>query len=100
MAANKLEKEYPGTFGPNGGKSRALAIASIAWTLGSCVGPVMAGSLNEKFGYYVLNFVLGEHAQMSMICQVLTSHSRTECIFLCCCTVLSPKKGVNLGKVS
>ncbi|KAJ5190938.1 uncharacterized protein N7498_009923, partial [Penicillium cinerascens] len=66
VAAIELEKEHPGTFGPNGGKSRALAIASIAWTLGTCVGPVISGTLNKTFGYYAMNCVCGKYARLSI----------------------------------
>ncbi|KAJ6175578.1 hypothetical protein N7485_002492 [Penicillium canescens] len=58
MAAKELAKEHPGAFGPGGGKSRALALSGITYVLGSCAGPVLAGTLNEKFGYYVMNCVI------------------------------------------
>ncbi|KAJ5281045.1 hypothetical protein N7478_006417 [Penicillium angulare] len=58
VAVNELQTEYPGKFGPNGGKSRALAISGVATILGSCVGPIFGGLLNEQFGYYVMNCVL------------------------------------------
>jgi MFS family permease len=64
MAAKELAKEHPGAFGPGGGKSRALALSGITFVLGSCAGPVLAGTLNEKFGYYVMNCVIGEPAQL------------------------------------
>ncbi|KAJ5523187.1 hypothetical protein N7513_012731, partial [Penicillium frequentans] len=58
VAMSELQKEYPGAFGPNGGKSRAVAIVGVAWTLGACIGPLLGGTLNEKFGYYVMNCVV------------------------------------------
>lgn len=57
---SELQKEYPGAFGPNGGKSRAVAIVGVAWTLGACIGPLLGGTLNEKAGYYVMNCVVGK----------------------------------------
>ncbi|KAJ5552257.1 hypothetical protein N7494_001635 [Penicillium frequentans] len=60
VAMSELQKEYPGAFGPNGGKSRAVAIVGVAWTLGACIGPLLGGTLNEKFGYYVMNCVVGK----------------------------------------
>ncbi|KAB8232380.1 major facilitator superfamily domain-containing protein [Aspergillus alliaceus] len=38
--------------------TRALAMVSVAWTMGTCVGPISAGALNETFGYFVLNCVV------------------------------------------
>ncbi|KAJ5953899.1 hypothetical protein N7501_008178 [Penicillium viridicatum] len=64
VAVDELQKKHPGAFGPNGGKSRALAIASIFWTLGSFVGPVAAGTLNDKVGYYTMNCVVGEYLRV------------------------------------
>ncbi|KAJ5667152.1 hypothetical protein N7507_003016 [Penicillium longicatenatum] len=58
VAVSELQKKYPGAFGPNGGKSRAVAIVGVAWTLGTCICPLMGGILNEKFGYYVMNCVV------------------------------------------
>ncbi|KAJ6092710.1 hypothetical protein N7486_007999 [Penicillium sp. IBT 16267x] len=58
VAISELQMEYPGAFGPNGGKSRAVAIVGVAWTLGACIGPLMGGTLNEKFGYYVMSYVV------------------------------------------
>jgi MFS family permease len=60
---NELGQEHPGAFGPNDGKSRALAIVGVAWTLGNFVGPVLAGVLNERVDYYAMNCVLGEYGQ-------------------------------------
>ena len=59
MAVTELEREHPKAFGPNGGKSRALAIAGIAWSFGTFAGPILAGPLNNEFGYYVMNCVVG-----------------------------------------
>lgn len=61
VAANELGKEYPMAFGPNGGKSRALSITGVAYTLGSFIGPILAGTLTTQFGYYTMNCVIGEY---------------------------------------
>lgn len=61
MAVDELQKEYPNAFGPNGGKSRALAIIGVAYTFGSFTGPILAGTLCDKYGYYVMNSVVGEY---------------------------------------
>ncbi|KAJ5933437.1 hypothetical protein N7454_005766 [Penicillium verhagenii] len=60
VAVRELKKDYPGAFGPNGGKSRAIGMAGLAWTIGTCIGPGLSGVLVEKCGYYVMNCVLGE----------------------------------------
>lgn len=61
VAANELGKEYPMAFGPNGGKSRALSITGVAYTMGSFIGPILAGTLTTQFGYYTMNCVIGEY---------------------------------------
>lgn len=61
IAAKELEKEHPGAFGPGGGKGRAITLSGVTFILGSCVGPVLAGMLNEKFGYYAMSCVIGKH---------------------------------------
>ncbi|KAJ5958674.1 major facilitator superfamily domain-containing protein [Penicillium vulpinum] len=60
VVVDELQTRHPKAFGPNGGNSRALAIASILWILGSFAGPVTAGALNDKVGYYTMNCVVGE----------------------------------------
>ncbi|KAJ5628892.1 hypothetical protein N7490_011120 [Penicillium lividum] len=73
VAATELGRKYPGAFGPNGGKSRAIAIVGIAWVLGTCVGPLLSGKLNEKFGYYVMNCVMGEYSLVGIPSSVNSS---------------------------
>jgi MFS family permease len=92
MAAKELAKEHPGAFGPGGGKSRALALSGMTYVLGSCAGPVLAGTLNEKFGYYVMNCVIGEQVQLSILCSMLTSYSIIVCFHLRCCIYLPSKE--------
>ncbi|KAE8378976.1 major facilitator superfamily domain-containing protein [Aspergillus bertholletiae] len=58
VVTNELQKEYPRAFGRNGGNSRALAMTGVAYTLGSFTGPILAGSLHENYGYYVMNSVV------------------------------------------
>lgn len=59
VTVDEIEARHPGIFGPHGGYSRALSIASMSWTLGSFVGPIISGWLAERFGYYEMNCVLG-----------------------------------------
>ncbi|KAI9044652.1 major facilitator superfamily domain-containing protein [Aspergillus affinis] len=67
MAVDELDKQYPGAFGPNAGKSRALTMVSVSYILGACVGPVLAGALNERFGYYVMGCVLAALCAFSSV---------------------------------
>ncbi|KAJ5758079.1 uncharacterized protein N7511_006773 [Penicillium nucicola] len=67
IAANELENEYPGAFGPGGGKARAIALSGVSFILGSCVGPVLAGVLNQEFGYYTMNCVIASLSALSAI---------------------------------
>ncbi|KAI9037141.1 putative MFS multidrug transporter [Aspergillus affinis] len=59
VTVDEIEARHPGIFGPHGGYSRALSIASMSWTLGSFVGPILSGWLAERFGYYEMNCALG-----------------------------------------
>ncbi|PKX92268.1 MFS general substrate transporter [Aspergillus novofumigatus IBT 16806] len=58
-AVDKLEECQPGIFGMYGGYSRAVAITSMSWTMGLLVGPILAGFVMERFGYFELQCVLG-----------------------------------------
>ncbi|KAK1145686.1 hypothetical protein N8T08_003922 [Aspergillus melleus] len=58
VTVDEIEAKHPGIFGPHGGYSRALSIASMSWTLGSFVGPILSGWLAERFGYYEMNCAL------------------------------------------
>ncbi|KAL2824582.1 hypothetical protein BJY01DRAFT_256437 [Aspergillus pseudoustus] len=66
-AVDKLEEDHPGVFGIYGGYSRAVAITSMSWTTGLMVGPVLAGFVVERFGYFELQSVL---ATMSIVCGI------------------------------
>ncbi|KAJ5795004.1 hypothetical protein N7457_001603 [Penicillium paradoxum] len=55
---DELEDLYPGIFGPYGGYSRAMAITNMSWMSGLLVGPVLAGFMVERFGYFELQCVL------------------------------------------
>lgn len=59
MTVDEIEAKHPGIFGPNGGYSRALSLASMSWTAGSFVGPILSGFLVEQIGYYEMNCVMG-----------------------------------------
>lgn len=75
MAVSELENDYPGAFGSNGGKSRALSIASTFWTLGTCVGPLLAGYLVEQVGYFNMNCVVGEYSLI--FCRLIRDNGNT-----------------------
>ncbi|KAK2808425.1 hypothetical protein FQN49_008716 [Arthroderma sp. PD_2] len=57
-ASRKLEIEYPGIFGPNGGRSRAFALNSVSFNTGLMLGPLLTGFLFGGIGYYYMNIVL------------------------------------------
>lgn len=61
VTVDKLEKNHPGIFGPNGGYSRALSICSMGWTVGSFVGPILSGLLKDHFAYYEMSCTLSKY---------------------------------------
>ncbi|CAI7671315.1 unnamed protein product [Penicillium crustosum] len=54
---DELEDLHPGIFGPYGGYSRAVAITNMSWMSGLLVGPILAGFMVERFGYFELQCV-------------------------------------------
>ncbi|KAJ5160180.1 MFS transporter [Penicillium canariense] len=46
------EARNPGIFGPRGGLSRVFSLVEVAATSGMTLGPIVAGALTERFGYY------------------------------------------------
>ncbi|KAJ5920886.1 hypothetical protein N7466_009212 [Penicillium verhagenii] len=77
VAVRELKEDYPEAFGPNGGKSRAIGMAGLAWTIGTCIGPGLSGILIEKCGYYVMNCVLAGLCVLSSIVAFSFLPSRT-----------------------
>lgn len=57
---DELEDLHPGIFGPYGGYSRAVAVTNMSWMSGLLVGPILAGFMVERFGYFELQCVLGK----------------------------------------
>jgi len=41
----------PGIFGPKGAMAQAYGLFNLAWAMGSLVGPIWAGFVNEKSGW-------------------------------------------------
>ena len=58
-AVDEIQSTHPGIFGPNGGYSRAMSLATMGWTLGTFIGPILTGTLVEQVGYYEMTCVLG-----------------------------------------
>ncbi|PWY73464.1 MFS multidrug transporter [Aspergillus eucalypticola CBS 122712] len=58
VTIDEVEAKHPGIFGPNGGYSRALSVASMGWTLGAFVGPIISGYIAEQVGYYEMSCVI------------------------------------------
>lgn len=54
----RLEREFPGTFGDAGASGQAYGLHSSAWACGTLVGPILAGALIETAGWKVMNLVL------------------------------------------
>ncbi|KAJ5677599.1 uncharacterized protein N7477_003232 [Penicillium maclennaniae] len=53
-----LETRDPGVFGKGRGYSRAIALTGMSWMTGLLVGPILAGVVVEKFGFYELQLIL------------------------------------------
>ncbi|GKZ66468.1 hypothetical protein AnigIFM60653_007750 [Aspergillus niger] len=58
VTIDEVEAKHPGIFGPNGGYSRALSVASMGWTLGAFIGPIISGYIAEQVGYYEMSCVI------------------------------------------
>lgn len=56
---DELEEQTPGIFGSHGGYSRVVAITNMSWMSGLLVGPILAGPMVERLGYFELQCVLG-----------------------------------------
>ncbi|CEJ58764.1 hypothetical protein PMG11_07410 [Penicillium brasilianum] len=52
------EAKNPGIFGPRGGLSRVFSLVEVAATSGMTLGPILAGALTERFGYYTMCWTL------------------------------------------
>ncbi|KAL2796221.1 major facilitator superfamily domain-containing protein [Aspergillus keveii] len=73
-----LEAEQPGIFGPNGGYSRAIALASMVWATGLLSGPLLAGVVVEQFGYFELQCVLAIICAAASVLALLFLDSRSK----------------------
>ena len=54
-----LSTRQPGIFGERGGYSRFFSLTSMLFPLGTLLGPLLSGTLAVKFGYLVMNLVMG-----------------------------------------
>ncbi|KAL4810740.1 major facilitator superfamily domain-containing protein [Aspergillus unguis] len=59
QTVRKMEKEFPGVFGPNGGSSRCFALTSVSYNAGLGLGPAVIGWLTRSIGYLYMNIFLG-----------------------------------------
>ncbi|KAJ0423534.1 major facilitator superfamily domain-containing protein [Aspergillus carlsbadensis] len=73
-----LQADQPGIFGPNGGYSRAIALMSMVWAAGLLSGPLLAGLVVERFGYFELQCVLGIICAMASVLALLFLDSRSK----------------------
>lgn len=54
------EAKNPGIFGARGGLSRVFSLTEVAATSGMTLGPIIAGALTERFGYYIMCWTLSK----------------------------------------
>ncbi|KAL3448046.1 major facilitator superfamily domain-containing protein [Aspergillus insuetus] len=73
-----LEARQPGIFGPNGGYSRAIALTSMVWAAGLLSGPLLAGLVVERFGYFELQCVLAIICAVASVLALLFLDSRSK----------------------
>ena len=52
------EHEQPGIFGKNGAMAQAYGLFNLAWAMGSLIGPLWAGFVDETFGWEVMSWSL------------------------------------------
>ncbi|KAJ5197176.1 hypothetical protein N7449_007655 [Penicillium cf. viridicatum] len=74
---DELEDLHPGIFGPYGGYSRAVAITNMSWMSGLLVGPILAGFMVERFGYFELQCVLVVISLLASVNAALNLNSAT-----------------------
>lgn len=58
LAAEQLEKEHEGIFGPNGPDSQAYGLFNSAHAAGLVLGPAFAGAVYDKAGWNVAVWAL------------------------------------------
>ncbi|KAL8749341.1 MAG: hypothetical protein Q9199_007745, partial [Rusavskia elegans] len=58
LAAEQLEKEHKGIFGPDGPDSQAYALFNSAHAAGTVIGPAFAGAIYDKAGWSVAIWAL------------------------------------------
>ncbi|KAJ5354039.1 hypothetical protein N7541_006603 [Penicillium brevicompactum] len=64
---DELEEQSPGIFGSHGGYSRAVAMTNMTWMSGLLVGPILAGLMVERLGYFELQSVLAVTSMLASI---------------------------------
>ncbi|KAL2859617.1 major facilitator superfamily domain-containing protein [Aspergillus pseudodeflectus] len=73
-----LEERQPGIFGPNGGYSRAIALTSMVWAAGLLSGPLLAGVVVERLGYFELQCALAIICGIASVIALLFLDSRSQ----------------------
>jgi MFS family permease len=61
------EAEQPGIFGANGAIAQAYGLFNFAWALGSLVGPLWAGLVNQRVGWTIMSWSLALLSLVSSI---------------------------------
>ncbi|KAF3939853.1 hypothetical protein ABW19_dt0206483 [Dactylella cylindrospora] len=55
----EFEKASPGIFGDKGAFAQAYALFNIAWSVGSVVGPLLGGFVNDAVGWNTMVLIFG-----------------------------------------
>lgn len=65
LVIEEIEAQQPGIFGPNGGYSRLYSLGSMTFTLGTLIGPEVAGLMVDHIGYLEMSSFFGESISVS-----------------------------------
>ena len=60
MVIAEIEKRQPGIFGQKGAFTRLFAITTMISPMSTLLSPLISGALKIRFGYSVMNYVMGE----------------------------------------
>jgi MFS family permease len=61
------ETQQPGIFGARGATAQAYGLFNTAWAMGSLIGPIWAGFVNERSGWQIMTASLAVLSMVSVI---------------------------------
>jgi MFS family permease len=67
MILGKIEDQTPGIFGDKGAVAQAFGLQTMANYAGLAVGPIIGGSLLDRYGWKVMAWVLGAMAGVTVL---------------------------------